>query len=303
MSEKVVSFGAGYSGIGIAYKLLKYTKPKAEGFRGILVSPPAHNFWNLATIRGVVKGEFEDEPYSTTLGLASHNIETASSLLWAKRPKSTFGRTVPRSRHNQDQRQSTISGNGPTGIKSPRETASYFGTRRDITLIVERDLPLSSLMTPIRKSTPSELVKLGIRLIGSARIVDAHALGIQTMVELLTPIALRWTSTCLYKLLDDRGDIKLEKTLRLVGLGNVWGVSDIRDLETKQLIDSERQTHQLICNLNTTEYGVRELGSAISLQVFIVIDRRKGAGPYSWAKAPVFGISALKGKTFFPENR
>jgi NADH dehydrogenase FAD-containing subunit len=34
-----------------------------------------------------------------------------------------------------------IAGSGPTGVESARETSSCFDTRKEITLIVEHDLP------------------------------------------------------------------------------------------------------------------------------------------------------------------
>lgn len=58
----VVILGAGFGGLPLAHKLLKYTLPKIqEGLKVILVSPNSHFYWNIAAVRGVISGTIPDD--------------------------------------------------------------------------------------------------------------------------------------------------------------------------------------------------------------------------------------------------
>ncbi|KAK1723301.1 hypothetical protein CaCOL14_007135 [Colletotrichum acutatum] len=61
MVKQVVILGAGYAGLGVAHKLLKYTQPKVKDLKVILVSPSTHLYWNCAAVRGLIPGEFSDD--------------------------------------------------------------------------------------------------------------------------------------------------------------------------------------------------------------------------------------------------
>ncbi|KAH7140912.1 hypothetical protein EDB81DRAFT_799160 [Dactylonectria macrodidyma] len=61
MSKAVVILGAGWAGLPLAHKLLKYTVPKVSGLKVILVSPNSHFFWNVAATRGLIPGEIPDD--------------------------------------------------------------------------------------------------------------------------------------------------------------------------------------------------------------------------------------------------
>ncbi|TEA12241.1 Oxidoreductase ptaL [Colletotrichum sidae] len=61
MVKNVVILGAGYAGLGIAHKLLKYTQPKVKDLKVTLVSPSTHLYWNCAAVRGLIPGEFSDD--------------------------------------------------------------------------------------------------------------------------------------------------------------------------------------------------------------------------------------------------
>lgn len=60
MGKTVVILGAGWAGLPLAHKLLKYTVPKMSDLKVILVSPNSHFFWNVAATRGVIPGEIPD---------------------------------------------------------------------------------------------------------------------------------------------------------------------------------------------------------------------------------------------------
>ena len=62
MAKTVVIAGAGWAGLPLAHKLLKYTLPKAkDGLKVLLVSPNSHFYWNVAAVRGVIPGAIPDE--------------------------------------------------------------------------------------------------------------------------------------------------------------------------------------------------------------------------------------------------
>ena len=62
MVKTVIILGAGWAGLPLAHKLLKYTVPEVEdGLKVILVSPNSHFYWNIAAVRGVIPGAIPDE--------------------------------------------------------------------------------------------------------------------------------------------------------------------------------------------------------------------------------------------------
>ncbi|KAM0561396.1 hypothetical protein ACHAPJ_003277 [Fusarium lateritium] len=61
MTKTVVILGAGWAGLPLAHKLLKYTVPKVSDLKVILVSPNSHFFWNVAATRGIIPDAIPDE--------------------------------------------------------------------------------------------------------------------------------------------------------------------------------------------------------------------------------------------------
>ncbi|RSL77091.1 hypothetical protein CEP51_009377 [Fusarium floridanum] len=61
MTKTVVILGAGWAGLPLAHKLLKYTVPKVSGLKVILVSPNSHFFWNVAATRGIIPDAIPDD--------------------------------------------------------------------------------------------------------------------------------------------------------------------------------------------------------------------------------------------------
>lgn len=96
MAKTVVILGAGWAGLPLAHKLLKYTVPKVPGLKVILVSPSSHFFWNVAATRGLIPGEIPDdqlfipikpafeqyppENFEFVLGTAENIDQTANSV-------------------------------------------------------------------------------------------------------------------------------------------------------------------------------------------------------------------------------
>jgi apoptosis-inducing factor 2 len=88
MAKTVVILGAGWAGLPLAHKLLKYTLPKVKDLKVILVSPNTHFYWNLAAVRGVIPGTFTDNELFLPIqpGFARYP-EASSSSSWVKPPK------------------------------------------------------------------------------------------------------------------------------------------------------------------------------------------------------------------------
>ena len=63
MTKTILILGAGWAGLPLAHKLLKYTVPKLHsvGLKIILVSPNSHFYWNVAATRGVIPGAIPDD--------------------------------------------------------------------------------------------------------------------------------------------------------------------------------------------------------------------------------------------------
>ncbi|KAG9251561.1 uncharacterized protein F5Z01DRAFT_269719 [Emericellopsis atlantica] len=60
MPKTIVILGAGWAGLPLAHKLLKYTASKT-GLKVVLVTPNTHFFWNVAATRGIIPGAIPDE--------------------------------------------------------------------------------------------------------------------------------------------------------------------------------------------------------------------------------------------------
>ncbi|KAM0324090.1 hypothetical protein ACHAQA_008280 [Verticillium albo-atrum] len=70
MAKTLVVLGAGVAGTGIAHRALKNTVPKADNLKVIIVTPNTDHYWNLASTRGIVPGQFGDEALFTPLAPA-----------------------------------------------------------------------------------------------------------------------------------------------------------------------------------------------------------------------------------------
>ncbi|KAJ9312525.1 hypothetical protein DTO271D3_7227 [Paecilomyces variotii] len=61
MARTIVILGASISGLAIAHKLLKHSYPQLKDIKIILINPSDQLYWNLASVRYVVPGQFRDE--------------------------------------------------------------------------------------------------------------------------------------------------------------------------------------------------------------------------------------------------
>ena len=84
MGKQIVILGAGWAGLPLAHKLLKYTLPKTKGgLKVFLVSPNSHFYWNVAAVRGVIPGAIPDEQLFLPIepGFAQHSADNFEFVL------------------------------------------------------------------------------------------------------------------------------------------------------------------------------------------------------------------------------
>ncbi|RKF61184.1 Oxidoreductase ptaL [Erysiphe neolycopersici] len=62
MAKTILILGASYVGLGVAHGVLKHAlKNKRHEYNVVLVSPTTHHYWNMASVRAIVPGQFSDE--------------------------------------------------------------------------------------------------------------------------------------------------------------------------------------------------------------------------------------------------
>jgi apoptosis-inducing factor 2 len=107
MAKKVVILGAGWAGLPLAHKLLKYTLPKAkDGLKVFLVSPNSHFYWNLAAVRGVIPGAIPDEQLFLPIepGFAQYSAENFEFILGKVERLDPERNTIEVARNDKTQR-------------------------------------------------------------------------------------------------------------------------------------------------------------------------------------------------------
>ncbi|KAK2592946.1 hypothetical protein QQS21_009353 [Conoideocrella luteorostrata] len=82
MTKTVVILGAGWAGLPLAHKLLKYTAVKVN-LKVILISPNSHFFWNIAATRGLMPGEIPDSSmfFPITPGFSRYPAKSFNFIL------------------------------------------------------------------------------------------------------------------------------------------------------------------------------------------------------------------------------
>ncbi|KAK9312809.1 hypothetical protein V1524DRAFT_354379, partial [Lipomyces starkeyi] len=149
-----------------------------------------------------------------------------------------------------------VAGAGPTGVETAGELAAAYGREKDITLIIsgERALQASHVLPSVSHVVETDLQKLGVKLVRNTQVkgVRTNANGeedaaVQTTLTLSngsTLVADLYlplfgvqvnTSFVSASLLDSAGNLVLDKTMRVVGTKNVWGIGDVGNLDAKQV--------------------------------------------------------------------
>ena len=58
--KHIIILGGSYAGVGTAHRIFKQAG-KNQSFRITMVTPNTHFYWNIASPRGIIPGEFDDE--------------------------------------------------------------------------------------------------------------------------------------------------------------------------------------------------------------------------------------------------
>jgi NADH dehydrogenase FAD-containing subunit len=372
MAKTVVILGAGWAGLPLAHKLLKYTLPKVKDLKVILVSPNTHFYWNLAAVRGVIPGTFTDnelflpiqpgfarypeasfqfllgkaskiDPDSSTMEIAQNDgnksslsydqlvIATGSQILneIPFKPVGTHEETLNALHSLQQQIKAAtsivIAGAGPTGVETAGEIAAHYGAEKEITLVVGGEHVLGSLTVQpsVRQIVEKDLRKLGVKLIHNAKVDISKASDIgdgdaaaQTTIKLsnatiliadlyLPLFGVKLNTTFVpANLLDSTGSIILDKTMRVTGTKNIWGIGDVGNLEPKQVTVIDAMIIHLFSALDAVLTGKGEvkeykLGKPM---IFITMGKKYATGQIGGWKLWGLLVAYVKGRNIFVDT-
>jgi NADH dehydrogenase FAD-containing subunit len=213
-----------------------------------------------------------------------------------------------------------VAGAGPTGIETVGELAYKYGTSKKLTLIIDGERALPMLLPSVAKAAETELTKMKVELVRKVRVTGAEDTGdgakkltLSNGKTLVTDVFLPLygvrpnTSFIPAHLLESNGSLKLEKTLQVVGLKNVWGVGDVGNVESKQAMKAEAQTIHLSSNLDAVLVGnaaapLAEYKPADKPMMFVTIGKKKGTGQMGTFKVFSFLVAYAKGRSIFVEK-
>ena len=374
MAKTIVILGAGWAGLPLAHKLLKYSLPKAkDGVKVFLVSPNSHFYWNVAAVRGVIPGaipnerlflpiepgfaRYSAENFKFVLGKAerldpetrivkvARNDGTQCSLSYDQlviatgsqirsnlpfKPVGTHKDTLAALHSLQRQigvaRSIVVAGAGPTGVETAGELAAAYGGEKDITLIIsgERALQASDVLPSISQIVERDLEKLSVKLVRNTQVKGAqtNAKGEETadaqttltlsngstlVADLYLPLFGVQVNTAFVpaNLLDPAGNLILDKTMRVVGTKNVWGIGDVGNLEAKQLTVTEAQIIHLSATLDSVLTGEGEQVKDYKMakkMIFITLGKKYAAGQIGGWRLWGWMVSYVKGRMLFVDT-
>ena len=373
MAKTVVILGAGWAGLPLAHKLLKYTLPKAkDGLKVILVSPNSHFYWNIAAVRGVIPGAIPDEKlllpiqpefaqysadnFEFVLGKAEsiepeNNIVTVSTnggsnisitydhLVIATgsqirsnlpfKPVGTHDDTVTALHDLQEKigaaESIVVAGGGATSVETAGELAARYGSEKDITLVIGREhaLQASNVLPSVSQSVEQDLTRLGVKLIRNAQVKEAEtnskeAEGPKTVLTLtngsvlkadlyLPLFGVRVNTIFVPKpFLDATDNLVLEKTMRVAGTKNIWGIGDVGNLEVKQVIVVDAQIIYLSGALHSAliDEGneIKDYTPSTKNMIFITMGKKYAAAQIGGWRVWGWLTAYMKGRYLFVDT-
>ena len=373
MSTKtIIILGAGWAGLPLAHKLLKYTLPKTP-IKVILISPNTHFYWNVAAARGIIPNAIPDSKLffpieegfrrfpantfdfvpgkATGINVEGSTVEVlrndgrtavlgydqlviaTGSQMRSDLPFKPLGKheeTLEALHTLQDQikaaKSIVIAGGGPTGVETAGELAAGYDIEKQITLVIREEhvLHASQALPSVAQAVEQDLQKLGVKLLRNAKVestktTDANVkegMGApQTKVRLrngqtvttdlylpLFGIKLN-TSFVPSHLVDLSGNLTLEKTMRVRGTTNIWGIGDVGNLEPKQLTVTDAQIIHLASALDTvickSEKEAKEYKLGNKKMIFITMGKKYAAGQIGGWRLWGWIVAYVKGRFLF----
>lgn len=212
-----------------------------------------------------------------------------------------------------------VAGAGPTGVETAGELAGRYGGAKKVTLVVDGQVALPGLLPAVGRAAEAELAKMGVQLLHGVRVTgSAEEDGVAKLTlsdgktltaDVYLPLYGVRPNTGFVPahLLDEGGSVKVDKTLRVEGLKNVWAVGDVNNVELKVAMRAEAQTAHLFRNLEATllgkpEAALAEYKPAPGTMMFVTVGKKKGTGQIGTFKAFSFLVSYVKGRTLFVEK-
>ncbi|KAM0364236.1 hypothetical protein ACHAPZ_010435 [Fusarium culmorum] len=366
MAKTVVILGAGWAGLPLAHKLLKYTLPKTPNLKVILVSPNTHFFWNVAASRGIIpnaipdqqlflpiKPAFDQYPqgnFEFVLGKADRIDAQLSSVNVAcndghtreikydelivatgsgmasglpLKPIGTHEETMSAWTQLKGQvghaKSIVVAGAGATGTEVAGELAARYDSSKEIALIISGEQPLEGALESVRTSVTRDLTTLGVRLIRKARVNEAKKSldGQETELLLSNGAILKCnlylalhgiklnTSFVPPSFLDDKGNIRIDKNMRVVGSKNIWAIGDVGDIDPKQLTVTDNQIIHLAAALDavlTGEKSFKPYEPMTKTMIFVSLGKKYATGQIGNWKLFSFMVSWVKGRKLFVDT-
>lgn len=368
MVKTVVILGAGWAGLPLAHKLLKYTLPKTS-LKVVLVTPNTHFFWNVAATRGAIPGEIPDtsmflpiapgfnqyttENFELVLGLAEGIDKAGSSvhittndgeqkiisydqlvIATGSRVSSglpfkligTYKETVDAWHSLQDQIRGAssivIAGGGPTGLEVAGEIAARYGAKKNVTLILSSAKPLANhagISASVQNVLDSDFTNLGVKVLRNTKVESAEggssdgkwsltlSDGSTLDADLYLPLHGIQVNTSFVprELLDDRGNVKQDKTMRVEATENIWAIGDVGNTEPKQLTLTDAQINHMADALDATLTGERPVGEykpANKTMIFLSLGKKYATGQIGNWRLWGWTVAWVKGRNLFVDS-
>ncbi|KAF9888044.1 hypothetical protein FE257_009308 [Aspergillus nanangensis] len=212
-----------------------------------------------------------------------------------------------------------IAGGGATGVETMGELAQFYRGQKKLTLVISGHRALADLIPSVGKAAEAELAKMGVEMVHNATVTGRQeetsgstsltlSNGNTLQADLYIPLFGMAANTSFLpsSILTERGDVKLDLTLRVQGMQNVWAVGDVGNLETKQATKVDPQVKHLVNNLQAVlegnGNGVTEYAPSTKPLIAVTIGRSKGTGQMGGWKLFGWLVSYMKGRTLLTEK-
>jgi NADH dehydrogenase FAD-containing subunit len=211
-----------------------------------------------------------------------------------------------------DAQSIALAGAGPTGVETAGELGYEYSTKgKKITLITDSKDVLPGLMESVRNAAEKELEKLQVQIVHSTRVTNAMPKDSQTeltlssgdklLVDLYLPTVgvMPNTSFLPKDLLDERGNLRVDKYFKVESATDIWACGDVTNVQVKQLAYANKQVPYLAKNLDAVLSGnpgdLSEYKKDDTIVQAVPIGRGGGTGQMGDSKLP--SILIWKGKS------
>ncbi|KXJ88331.1 hypothetical protein Micbo1qcDRAFT_207583 [Microdochium bolleyi] len=218
-----------------------------------------------------------------------------------------------------------VAGAGPTGVETAGELAAHFGSKKEITLVNanEHVLAGSNVLPSLAHTVEQDLRKLGVKVLARTKVVKTDSTAkdgsTSTILSLSNGSTLKAdvylplfgvrvnTEFVPSQLLDELGNVKLDRTMRVEGTENVWGIGDIGNLEPKQVTNTDAQIIYLADALDRALGGkrmgsVKEYEPIKKTMVFLSLGPKYGTGQIGAWKLWGWMVNYVKGRNIFVDT-